>query len=119
MNGMKEGKKTFVNHSGRDLNITMFIRTGGNPQDEGGTEMVSVRKGGQVEGIYEGYPGPEGYVFLNGLLVEWQEGSDMVGVSRKVGAQNRGDAWDSTLNTNSTITISEVGAGTLDAQGSN
>jgi hypothetical protein len=58
-----------------------------------------------------------GYVYLNGLLIEWQEGSDMVGVSKKVG--QRGDAWDDTLNTNNTVTISAVSAGTLSVSGSN
>ena len=117
MNGMKEGKKTFVNETSKNLNITMFIRAGGNPRDEGGTEMVSVHSGQQIEAIYEGFPGPEGYVFLNGLLLEWSEDTDIVGVSRKVG--QRGDAWDNTLNTNDTVVISEVAAGTLNASGTN
>ena len=117
MNGMKEGKKTFVNETGKDLNITMFIRSGGNPEDKGDTEMASVPSGGQVEAIYEGFPGPEGYVFLNGLLIEWKEDTDYVGVSRKVG--QRGDAWDNTLNTNDTVIISAVAAGVLNASGTN
>ena len=117
MNDMKEGRKTFVNETGHSLNITMFIRAGGNPYDEGGTEVVSVASGGQVEAIYEGFPGAEGYVFLNGLLIEQKHDSDWVGVSRRVG--QRGDAWDNTLNTNDTVIISAVSAGVLTASGTN
>ncbi len=120
MNGMKEGKKIFVNETGKDLNITMFVRAGGNPADEGGTETVFVGASAPpVEAIYEGFPGAEGYVFLNGLLIEWAEGSDSVGVSKRVGENSRGDAWDNTLNTNDTVTIAAVGAGSLNASGSN
>ncbi len=117
MNDMKEGKKTFVNETDKSLNITMFIRAGGNPIDEGGTEVVSVQSGHQLEAIYEGYPGAEGYVFLNGLLIEWHEDTDIVGASKRVG--QRGDAWDNTLNTNDTVIISAVDAGTLTASGTN
>ncbi len=114
---MAEGTKTFVNESGKNINITMFIRAGDSPQDEGGTEVVSVDSGEQVEAVYEGFTGSLGYVFLNGLLIEWQKDTDMVGVSRKV--VQRGDAWDNTLNTNDTVVISALAAGTLDASGTN
>ena len=116
MSDMKEGRKTFVNETGKNLNITMFVRAGGTPQDQGGTEEVSVATGQQIEAIYEGFPGAEGYVFLNGLLIEWRSGPNMIGVSQKV--VDRGDAWDNTLNTNDTVTITSVSAGTLDASGS-
>lgn len=112
-----EGKKTFVNETGKDINIVLFIRAGDNPEDEYGTQTVSVSSGGQVEEIYLGDPGSEGYVFLNGLLVEWHDGPNIIGVSRKVA--KRGDEWDSILNSNDTVTISEVGAGSLKASGTN
>ena len=114
---MAEGKKKFVNETDKDINITLFIRAGNNPADEGGTEMVSVSKHGSVEMIYEGNAGSDGYVFLNGLLVEWSHGNNMVGVSRKV--VERGDPWDDKLNTNNTLTISDLEAGTLTTSGSN
>ena len=114
---MAEGMKTFINHTDKDLNITMFIRAGDSPLDEGGTEMVSVAKHGRVEAVYEGEPGSVGYVFLNGLLLEWQEGNNMTGVSQKV--VTRGDHWDNTLNTNSTVTITDLKGGSLQASGSN
>jgi hypothetical protein len=115
---MAEGWKTFINHTDKNINITLFVRAGDSPQDEGGTEMVSVAKnGGRVEQIYEGAPGSLGYVYLNGLLMEWQEGSDMVGISRKVGT--RGDTWDNVLNTNDTVTIFALTGGTMNASGSN
>lgn len=114
---MAEGRKTFVNQTDKNINITMFIRAGDSPEDEGGSEIVSVSAHGQVEYIYEGEPGSLGYVYLNGLLVEWQEGSDMIGVSRKV--VTRGDAWDNVMNTNNTVTISSLAAGRLGASGSN
>ena len=114
---MAEGTKKFINQTDKNINITMFIRAGDSPADEGGTEMVSVAGLGQVEAVFEGEPGSLGYVYLNGLLIEWQEGEDMVGVSRKVVA--RGDSWDNALNTNNTVTIAVLLGGTLDAFGSN
>ncbi|KAA3663359.1 MAG: hypothetical protein DWQ04_10910 [Chloroflexi bacterium] len=115
---MAEGSKTFINHTDKDVNITLFVRDGDSPQDKGGTELVSVPKhGGHVTMIYSGDPGSLGYVYLNGLLVEWQEGPDMVGVSRKVA--QRGDAWDNVLNTNDTVSISALTSGTFMASGSN
>ena len=114
---MVEGKKKFINKTGQNINITMFIRAGGTPKDIGGTQVVSVEANGQVEVIYEGEPGPLGYAYLNGLLIEWQVGKDMIGVSKKV--VERGDPWDNTLNTNDTVTISALSAGTLNATGSN
>lgn len=114
---MAEGTKTFINHTDKDLNITMFIRAGDSPQDEGGTEMVSVAKHSRVEAVYEGVSGSAGYVYLNSLLFEWQEGNNMTGVSQKV--VTRGDGWDNTLNTNSTVTITSLTAGDLHASGSN
>lgn len=114
---MVEGEKKFINKTNKNINITMFIRAGDNPQDEGGTEMVSVAANGRVEVVFEGEPGSLGYVYLNGLLIEWLEGSDMIGVSQKV--VERGDAWDNILNTNAVITISTLSAGTLKASGTN
>ncbi len=115
---MAEGSKTFINNTDKDVNITLFIRAGDNPQDEGGIEMVSVPKhGGRVDQIFDGDPGSLGYVYLNGLLIEWQAGPDLIGVSRKVAT--RGDAWDNVLNTNDTVTISSLAGGVLDASGSN
>ena len=117
---MGEGMKTIVNDSGIDITITLFIREGDSPSDEGGTEAYDVgarSPDNSIEVVYEGYPGSEGYVFLNALLVEWAEGGDKVGVSRRV--VTRGDAWDDVLNTNSTITVAALGAGRFDAQGSN
>lgn len=117
---MSEGEKRFVNASGKDVTVTLFIRAGDSPQDEGGTEAYDIAASGpnqEIHVIYEGEPGGEGYVFLNALLVEWAEGGDKVGVSRRV--VRRGDAWDDTLNTNSTITIQSLGAGTFAASGSN
>jgi hypothetical protein len=114
---MAEGRKKFINQTDKDINITLFIRAGDNPEDEGGTEMVSVSKHDSVEMIYEGDAGSDGYVFLNGLLVEWSDGNNLVGVSRKV--VTRGDAWDDKLNTNDTLTISDLEAGTLTSSGSN
>ena len=114
---MAEGKKKFINNTDKNINISMFIRSGGSPKDEGGIEVVSVAAHAQVEYIYEGEPGSLGYVYLNGLLIEWQEASEMVGVSKKVVV--RGDAWDNTLNTNDTVTISALSTGILSASGSN
>ena len=114
---MKEGRKWIHNQTKHDLTITLLIREGSSPEGIGGTEQVWVPGGATEEVIYLGNPGGEGYVFLNGLLVEWEDGSDYAGVSRRV--KQRGDAWDSTLNTNNSITISSVGAGTLSASGSN
>ena len=114
---MAEGTKTFVNETDKDINVTMFIREGGSPEDEGGTEVVSVRAGGQTEAVYEGELGPEGFVFLNALLIEWEYDTNRVGVSRRV--VRRGDAWDATLNTNDTVIISSLSAGTFDAHGTN
>ncbi len=114
---MKEGIKNFINQSGKDLTITLFIREGDPPDDEGGRLVVIVPKDGKLEVVYTGEPGSEGLVFLNGLLFEWQEGGDMVGVSQRV--VTRGDAWDNTLNTNNTITIGALAAGQLTATGSN
>ena len=114
---MKEGMKKFINPTDKQINITLFIREGDSPDDEGPTDVVTVPAKGNGEYVYEGEPGSEGYVFLNGLLIEWQEGSDMIGVSRKV--VQRGDAWDNTLNTANTVTIAALSAGTLNASGSN
>lgn len=114
---MAEGRKTFINHTDKTINITAFIREGGSPEDTGNSQIMTLLSGQHAEMIYVGEPGPSGYVFLNGLLIEWQEGSDLVGVSRRVVV--RGDAWDNTLNTNSTVTISNLSAGILDAEGSN
>ncbi|HMB92353.1 MAG TPA: hypothetical protein VKP65_15985 [Rhodothermales bacterium] len=114
---MTESRKIFINHTDKDINITLFIREGNSPEDEGGTEMVSVSKHDSVEMIYEGEPGSDGYVFLNGLLIEWSHGNNLVGVSRRV--VTRGDLWDNTLNTHDTLTISDLEAGTLSASGSN
>lgn len=114
---MTEGQKIFVNQTGKDIYITLFIRAGDNPEDEGGTTIVSVAKQGKIETAYEGEPGSLGYVYLNGLLVEWNEGPNMVGVSRKV--VQRGDTWDTMLNTNETINISAVAAGMFSANANN
>ncbi|MCA9924631.1 MAG: hypothetical protein KC421_19785 [Anaerolineales bacterium] len=115
---MAEGSKTFINNTDKDVNITLFVRAGDNPQDEGGTELVSVAKhGGHVEMIFEGDAGSLGYVYLNGLLIEWQDGSDMIGVSRKV--VTRGDAWDNVMNTNNTVVISSLAGGVFNASGAN
>ncbi len=60
---MKEGGKKSVNKTSIDINITMFIREGDSPEDEGNTEIVTVPHNGEVEYIYEGDPGSQGYVF--------------------------------------------------------
>ena len=117
---MAEGMKTLVNDTGSDIWITLFIRDGDSPEDEGGTEtyyLTGSSPNNSIEVIYIGDAGSAGYVYLNALLVEWAEGSDKVGVSKRV--VTRGDAWDNTLNTNSTVTISSVSAGQLNASGSN
>lgn len=114
---MAEGRKKFINQTDKDINITLFIREGNNPEDEGGKEMVSVSKHDSVEMIYEGEPGSDGYVFLNGLLVEWSHVNNLVGVSRRV--VTRGDEWDNKLNTHDTLTITDLEAGTLTSSGSN
>lgn len=114
---MAEGRKTFVNDTDKPLVITLFIRAGDSPADAGGTEVVNVGPHNSQIMIFEGVAGSAGYVFLNGLLIEWPEGPDLVGVARRVVV--RGDAWDATLNTNERITISQLAAGTLDAVGSN
>lgn len=112
-----EGMKTFVNQTADDIIVTMFIREGNSPDDIGNTQSVSVASGGQVKTVYEGYAGSDGYVFLDGLLVEWADGENYIGVSRRI--LQRGDAWDNTLNTHDTITIHTLAAGTLAATGSN
>lgn len=114
---MDEGMKWIHNQTGHDITVTLFIRSGGNPQDLGGTEQTEIPRGASQEVVYVGYPGAEGYVFLNGLLVEWEEGGNYVGVSKRV--KQRGDAWDATLNTNNTLTIDSVSAGSLPVSGSN
>lgn len=114
---MAEGRKKLINMTNKSIHITLFIRDGDEPQDQGGIETVPVAAFGMADIFFDGDPGSAGYVFLNGLLIEWQEGSDMVGVSRKVVV--RGDALDNALNTNDTVTIQQVSAGSLDAYGSN
>lgn len=114
---MAEGRKKLINMTDKNIHITLFIRDGDNPQDQGGIETVPVAAFGTAEIFFDGDPGSLGYVYLNGLLIEWQEDYDMVGVSRKVVV--RGDALDNALNTNDTVTIQQVSAGLLDAFGSN
>ena len=115
---MKEGKKFFINKTGKNLELTIFIRSGGSPEDQGGTDSIQLTKNpSPVEYIYEGYPDELGYVYLNGFLAEWKEGSDLIGTSQRVAT--RGDSWDNILNTNSTITISSVSGGAITANGSN
>ena len=115
-----EAKKTLINNTGEDITVTLFIRDGDSPADEGATEAYDISgktPANEIEVVYEGDAGSEGYVFLNALLVEWTDGGNKIGVSRRVAM--RGDAWDNTLNTNSTINITKVAPGTLDAAGSN
>lgn len=112
-----EGMKTFVNQTTDDIIVTMFIREGNSPDDIGNTQSVAVASGAQVKAVYEGYAGSDGYVFLDGLLVEWADGGNYIGVSRRV--VQRGDAWDNILNTNDTVKIHAVAAGTLNATGTN
>ena len=117
---MAEGKKTFINNSGKDITLTLFIREGDSPTDEGGKEsydLGSSAPNNELEVVYVGEAGSEGYVYLNALLAEWQDGGDKVGVSKRV--VTRGDAWDNLLNTNNTVTIDSLTAGQLDAAGSN
>lgn len=114
---MAEGEKTFINQTAKKINVTLFIRGGDDPKDAGGTKSVSIGVQGSITAVYEGQPGSEGEVYLNGLLIEWQEGPTWVGVSKKV--INRGDSWDETLNTNDTINLSAVASGIFNASGSN
>ncbi len=117
---MAEGKKTLINNSGKDITVTLFIRDGDSPRDEGGHESYDLSAsapGNELEVIYVGDAGSLGYVYLNALLAEWAEGANMVGVSRRV--VTRSDAWDDLLNTNDTVTIDSLTAGQLDATGSN
>ena len=117
---MAEGTKTLINNTGSDITVWLLIREGDSPEDEGAHEnfdLGATSPYNQLEAVYEGYPGSEGYVFLNGLLVEWADGGDKVGVSLRV--VSRGDTWDDTLNKNDIITINSVSAGQLSASGSN
>lgn len=112
-----EGKKTFVNETDKNLNIILFVRAGDNPEDEYGTQAVPVGAQKLVDAVYLGEPGSLGQVYLNGLLVEWNEGQNLIGVSQKV--VRRSDDWDNTLNENNTVTITQLASGTLSASGSN
>lgn len=113
---MIDGRKRFINQTDKDLNIVIFIREGSNPEDEGGRKSLSVAAQGTVEVIYTGEPGEEDIVFLNGLLIEWMEGTELIGVSRRV--VSRGDTWDNVLNTNEVVVIAALSAGIFEAHAS-
>lgn len=89
------GQKRFVNNSGSNLMVTLFVRRGDSPGQEAGTVIFKLNSGAQVS---QTYGSDTGSIFLDGVAVE---------------VVDRGSALDNVLNTNNTITFSSAGGLTI------
>ncbi len=103
--------KIVINNSGQDLTVSLLTRQGSDPVHSGETISQYIENKGSYRFQYGNDENP----FLNGVTIAWQNNDSNASQAENVTV--RGGAWDNTLNTNDTLTIS--GATTPAITGSN
>lgn len=93
--------KKIINHSGFHIDVTLLTRVGDDPSQSGTPVTVSLENGEMMNVSY-GADGP----YLNGLSVAVAGRSSTATYSQLV--TRRGGSWDNTLNTNDTLTITDL-----------
>ncbi len=99
---VRPGSKRIVNNTKTDLEVMLLARDGSY------TEVINIRKG-ETQVVQHGSASSP---YLDGLLVQWEEGSIKAWSrqERVVTANGPAPTWDATLNTNNTLTITSVSA---------
>lgn len=98
------GKKNFINKTGKDLRITLFVRAGSNPdeKDSGRQNFQLPKDGSEVVTYGE----DTGDIFLNAIRLRWKD--DTGAFTSILRVETRGDAVDNMMNTNSVITFHDA-----------
>ena len=99
------GIKTFVNNTGKELYVTLYIRKGANRSNGNAGDksfILPVGARGQVESY-----GNNQNVYLNAIIFSWDDDGARLVKEQEVTQQS---SWiDDLLNTNSIITFNQVG----------
>lgn len=91
------GRKLFVNKTGSDIRVTLFIRSSDNPVNSAGTQAFQLRPSQQNWVDY----GNDQNIYLNGIsLVSYFDGQ-VTGTQDFV--VNRGSSLDNELNMNNRV----------------
>ncbi len=96
--------KKFINNGNRDLIVRLLVREGADPAS-GIAERIDVDlpKGSSKDVSY----GNSSNIYLQGLRLQWDD--DGVQLRKREVVETRGCWFDDVLNTNSIITIGNVG----------
>lgn len=93
------GRKLFVNNSGNELDITIFVRQGPDPHDHANNQDVTLVPRGSQDVVY----GNDVNIYLNGFQVSAIANGDIIFTRHIV--VDRGSPLDSQLNMNNTVTF--------------
>ncbi|CAG9203431.1 conserved hypothetical protein [Paraburkholderia sabiae] len=100
------GRKTLINHTGNDLEVTLIVRKGDRPEGNAGTVDVHLAAGPDTQTGKDGSRqivtyGNDVDIYLNGIETTLIAKGAAIG-KREVVVE-RGSAFDNQLNTNDTI----------------
>ena len=102
------GNKNFVNHSNKNLTVTLIVRNGADPSNGNAGEVKFPLPAGQT--INKSY-GDSSNIFLNGISFSWDDGGAQLTKTEMVTV--RGSWWDDVMNTNSVLTWNGVGRASI------
>lgn len=106
------GQKKFVNNTGSDLYVTLYVRKGASPSGGNAGEVSFELPAGKTHA--QSYGNDEN-VYLNALRFSWDDNGARLVKEQEV--VQRGCWWDDVLNTNSIITFDTAGRASI--KGSN
>ena len=91
------GRKLFVNNTGKDLQVTLFIRASENPVNSAGTQAFRLSSSQQSWVNY----GTDQNIYLNGISLVGYFNGQVAGTQDFV--VNRGSSLDNELNMNNRV----------------
>ena len=98
------GRKTFVNKTGVELYVTLYIRNGASPDGGNAGDKSFILPVGAS--LVESY-GNDSNIYLNAIRFSWDDSGARLVKEQEV--VQRGCWWDDVMNTNSIITFNGVG----------
>lgn len=99
------GAKTFINNTGKELSVTLYIRMSENPANSAGSKQFNLSVG---QSEYVSY-GDAVNIYLNGISVA--SISDGAIIAEQEFVITRGSNLDNQLNMNDTVTFTYPGGG--------
>lgn len=94
--------KNVTNQTAKELEVTLIIRKGDDPQNTWGTKDISLESGQSRDVVLPDAANPGGLPFLNGL------GLRCGTLYHEQRVEIHGDAFDNLLNTNSKLAITAL-----------